>query len=630
MSNKNKYSYKGMSLLDLCKSNPELNYNTIRTYIYRQTQKNPNQTVEQIIDQYMNKLHKGIYRYYYIGIPLKQYCIENHLSYTNILAYIQYHKNDEQFVGLNDDEFIELIMGQYEPFEPKYVYNDLLLTDYCKQKNIPYTSVVSFVNRKLASGVEKTIDDLVKEGIENIHRYGVIYYYQGMLLVDYCKTNNINYSTIRGTILKRKMNSPKPLQEIVNECVADYKKLTIKYLYDGMTLRQYCIHEGINYKTVINKYLNEYQNCSNIDEALKEIVSTYLNHPPKSTKYYFGDKPLASFCREKNYSYDNILRRLYRLKTHLNIEEHQIIETVVQKYEYDLQIHQISEVFRRLEMEEISNLEDQKELCNFLKVDFSNVNDLIDMAFSFSQAISLIWYFSDKETYQDYKIISDKKLAYLFSLVKNLKENPNIDNISLYDLIGIYKCKLYDTRNEIIIKQKKYLMHTIYSLCHTYEINLNQDNLADFESELNLSLIAIIDRICLNTAGQMIKYMDLSIKGYFRTFLKQYKQENYILSLDKSYGSDNSNNQKTRLDIIADTNKPYEEIDTNSFSSNMMEALKSLPLEDLSFILLKYQENYSDEELADYFHLSNYEVCQKEREIFSKLRNNDYIRALKK
>lgn len=628
MSNQNKYSYKGMSLLDFCKSNPELNYNSLRKYVYRQTQKNSNQTVEQIIDQYMNKLHKGIYRYYYIGIPLKQYCQENHLNYTNILAYIQYHKKDDQYIGLNDDEFIELIMGQYEPFEAKYVYNGLVLTDYCKQNNIPYTSVISFVNRKLALGVEKPIDDLVKEGIETINRYGVIYYYQGLLLVDYCKKNNINYSTIRGTILKRKMNNSKPLQEIVNKCVADYQKLTIKYLYEGITLRQYCIHKGISYKAILNKYLDEYQNYSNVDEALKEIISEYLNHPPKKTKYYFKDKSLANFCKEKNYSYANILRRLYRLKLHLNVDDNQIIETVIQKYEYDFQIHQISAIFKRIETEEIQNLNEQKELCNFLKIDFSNVTDLIDMDFSFSQAISLIWYFSD--IHQDYKILSDKKLDHLFSLVKDLKENPNLDNISLYDLIGIYKCKLYDTRNEIIIKQKKYIMHTIYSLCQIYEVSLNKDNLADFESELNLALIAVINRICLNTAGQMIKYMDLSIKGYFRTFLKQYKQENYLISLDEPYGKNNSEHQKTRLDVIADTSRPYEEIDNNSFSSDMMEALKSLPLEDLSFILLKYQENYSDEELADHFNLSTYEICQKEREIFSMLQNNDYIKALKK
>ncbi len=37
----------------------------------------------------MEKEHKGIYKYYYLGIPSKQYYEQNNLSYKNIysLAY---------------------------------------------------------------------------------------------------------------------------------------------------------------------------------------------------------------------------------------------------------------------------------------------------------------------------------------------------------------------------------------------------------------------------------------------------------------------------------------------------------------------------------------------------------------
>ncbi len=630
-SNSKKYSYKGLTLYEFCKNNPELKYDTLRRYIYRQKLKNPDQTDEEIIQKYMDKLHKGIYRYYYVGIPLKQYCEENNVSYQNILSYIQYHKNEEKFSNLNDDEFIEAIMMQYQPFEPKYLYNGILLTEYCKENNIPYTSIVSFVNRKLISGCDKDINDLIIEGIDLINKNGIIYYYNGIPLIDYCKNNDINYNSIRGAILKRKINSDKPLQEIVNECVQAYKKISIKYMYDGMTLRKYCIDNGISYKAIINKYLSEYRDCEDTDYAIKQIINDYLENPPVTTKYYFENQSLASFCNKEGYSYSNILRRIKTLQSNQDIDDTKIVELAVKKYEDRLEINKINKLFKDLEIGEIQDLKQLKELCDFLKIDFCNVNYLISMDFSYSQAINLIWYFSDAKDSNDYKLITDKKLSNLFLLVKNLKSNCDIENIELYDLIGIYKSKLYDTRNEIVMKQRMYLYHTIHSLCRDYNIDLKKDNFEDFESEIKLYLIAVIDRINLNVYGQIIKYMDLTVKGCFRTYLKQYKKQSNNLSIDAAkYDNSDKNYNETRLDYIESPDNTYEKIENTVFSENMMQLLSTLPPMELSFIMLRYQENYSYEALADYFNLTVSEVKQKEIEILSSLRNNQKVKIKKR
>ena len=60
----------------------------------------------------------------------------------------------------------------------------------------------------------------------------------------------------------------------------------------------------------------------------------------------------------------------------------------------------------------------------------------------------------------------------------------------------------------------------------------------------------------------------------------------------------------------------------------MMKVLSTLSSEDLSFVMLKYQENYSDEELAQYFKLTLDEVSKKENEIISLLKNNDNVKVL--
>ncbi|MDD6244676.1 MAG: hypothetical protein PUB03_03350 [bacterium] len=62
----------------------------------------------------------------------------------------------------------------------------------------------------------------------------------------------------------------------------------------------------------------------------------------------------------------------------------------------------------------------------------------------------------------------------------------------------------------------------------------------------------------------------------------------------------------------------------------MFQALSTLSEEDLSFIMLKYQENYSTSELETHFNLTNEELEAKEMKILSMLKNNDKVKVLNK
>ena len=635
--NKNfRFFYKGVPLKEYCESYPEINYNTIRTYINREKEKNPELSDEELIEQYLDKEHKGIYKYYYLGIPLKQYCDENNLSYKNIITYISRYRNNYSFRDLNDDEFVEEIMDQYQPFEPKYLYKGLTLREHCIQNDLSYYSVISFVKRRLAKGSTKSIDDLIDEGIKTINRYGIIYYYKGIPLKDYAEQNDLNASSIRCAILRKQLRSNKPLQEIINECVESYQKFSIKYYYNGIPLLTYCNSIGLNYNTVIQKYLYEYADKTDIgiDEEIKQIVDYYIEHPPVKTKYYFNDQSLTNFCDVNGYPYLAIWRRIKTLESKDDsLDNEQIIASAIKKYEDRLQINKINEIFDKLKSGKINNINEIRNICDFLKVDFENVNDLVSMDFSYNQAINMIWYFSDKKTSNDYKMITDKKIKDIFTLIDNLKNSKkDIEQFELYDLIGIYKSKLYDSRNEILLRQKKYIYKTLHSLCNGYEIKVNNSNYEDFESEIKYYLLMVINRTNLNIYGQMIKYMDLTVKGYFRTYLKKYRKQNNSLSLDDAkYSSDKgTRKEKSRIDYISDPNNPYETAKNTSFSSDMMKVLSSLSPEDLSLIMLKYQENYSDEDLSNHFNLTLDEIKQKEIEILSLLKNDDGVKVLRK
>ena len=631
-----RFYYNGIPLKDYCKSHPEINYNTIRTYINREKEKMPNLTDEDLIKQYIDKEHKGRYKYYYLGIPLKQYCYDEGLDYRNIINYMSRHKDDIKFKNLNDDEFVEAIMGEYQPFKPKYLYKGVTLRDYCIKNDLSYYSVVSFIKRRLAKGSIKSIDDLIDEGIKTINRYGIIYYYKGTPLKDYAKENNLSASSIRCAILRKQLRTNKPLQEIIDECVESHQKFSIKYYYNGIPLLTYCKNIGLNYNTVIQKYLHEYADNTDIsiDDAIKKIVDYYINNPPLKTKYYFNDQSLAKFCDINGYPYLALWRRIKTLESKCNsLSSEQVIESAIKKYEERLKIDKINEIFNNLKSKKINCINEIKDICDFLKIDYENVVDLMHMDFSYNQAINMIWYFFDKKNEDDYKVITDKKIKNIFTLIDNLRNsNTKVENYELYDLIGIYKSELYDTRNEILLMEKRYVYKILFSLCRGYDIKINSSNYEDFESEIKYYLLTVINRSNLNTSGQVIKYMDLTVKGYFRTYLKKYRKQNNSISLDGAkYSSDKgTRKEKAIIDYVADSNNPFKIRECTSFSSAMMKVLSNLPADDLSFVMLKYQENYDDSELASYFNFTIDEIKQKDIEILSMLKNCSNVKEMQK
>lgn len=632
-----RFFYEGIPLKEYCELHPEINYNTIRTYINREQEKNPSLTDEELIKQYIDKEHKGIYKYYYLGIPLKQYCEENNLNYRNIISYMCRYKNTDKYKGLTDDEFVAAIIDVYQPFEPKYVYNGMTLSEYCKKNDLSYYSVVSFVKRKLTKNPEKSIDELIDEGIKTIKRHGIIYYYKGIPLIEYAKENNLNASSIRCSIIRKKSKENRQLQEIIDECVETYQKFTIKYYYNDEPLISFCSKIGLNYNTVIQVYLDKYSRDQNItiDEAIKLIVDYYIEKPPIRTKYYFNNQSLSKFCDEKEYSYLAIWRRIKRLKDSNNqYSTEEIIEQSISMYEAKLKIQKLNECFKNLKTAKYITSEDLLNLCGFLKIDYENLQDLFNMNFTINQSINMIWYFSDITNDNGYKIISDKKIEELFSLTERIKQadEKSVSKFELYDLIGIYKSELYDSRSEILLRQERYIYKTIYTLCREYDIPVTKANIEDFKSEIKMYLIMLIDKTSVNIYGQIIKYMDLTVKGYFRTYLKKYRQETKPISLNsKKYSSDKGNkNGKVLIDYIADTKSRTPEFDEMSFGTEMMKCLSKLSDTDMTFIILRFQENYQDNELAEYFHMSIEEVKEKELSILTSLKNNDDIKRLKK
>ena len=638
--NKNyRFFYEGIPLKDYCEKHPEINYHTIRSFINVELARNPDLSIEDAIELYILKEHKGRYRYYYCGMPLIRYCNceENNIKYENIIAYIQRHKKEDIANDLSDDEYIEIIMEQYEPFELTYSYKEVSLRQYCLQNSLSYYGIVTYVKRKRKTNPNVDIIILIEEAINTVNRYGIIYYYNGIPLRDYCKECNLNIDSIRSSILRKKNTTDAPFQEIVNECVENYKKFTIKYFYEGSPLYSFCKKSELKYTTILSEYEKRKSRSLATEEIIKEIVDYYIQNPPIRTKYYVTDdksQSLRNFCNEKGYSYLAIYLRMKSLEAKNTFEEEKkCMMYAIEKYEKKLQIEKINNLFEELQQRKNMSDNEQKRTCELLKINYDNVINLIKMDFSLNQAINIIWYFSDRKDNNDNKLISDKKICEIFDMINKIKnaDETEIMNFELYDLMGIYKSELYDTRTAMLIRQKNYLRKIIWTLCQEYNIRVTKDNFEEFENEIKTYFIIMINRSHLNIVGQIIKYMDLTVKGYFRTYLKKQNQQITYISLDETpFNSEKKNKSaKTRLDYI-EGSQLYDTLNKNSFSEKMMTVLKTLPQDDFSFIVLKFQEEYSNEELANYLHLTIEEVEEREIRILSLLKDNPSIQKLKK
>ena len=152
-------------------------------------------------------------------------------------------------------------------------------------------------------------------------------------------------------------------------------------------------------------------------------------------------------------------------------------------------------------------------------------------------------YFNDSKDKQDNKIITDKKIDELLSLINEINQSANInmDQFRLYDLIGLYKSQLYDTRSEILNKQQRHIYKIAYNMCNIYGINSQSNIIDDFSSELKLIFLEVIENICLNTEGQIVKFINLTLKGNLRRYIENYKKNIPSTSLDNYRFSDNKN-----------------------------------------------------------------------------------------
>jgi len=221
-----------------------------------------------------------------------------------------------------------------------------------------------------------------------------------------------------------------------------------------------------------------------------------------------------------------------------------------------------------------------KQISEELNINYDNLNAL-SRRMSLNRAVNIIKYYGDKEDELGNKFVSSSTINYLQLLLDKVKNSS--DEISVYELFRLYKCKLYDTRGIIVYRKNKDINDLIDNLYKNYNEKISNLSKDDFVNIVEFAYIDSLDVLELTSE----KDFDRNVKKYV-----QEKFKNYI-SIYSDYGANTSKRVK--------------------FDSLKIDA------EDKKFIILRINKKYSYNALAKYYGVKVNDIIEKEKKILKKI-----------
>lgn len=147
------------------------------------------------------------------------------------------------------------------------------------------------------------------------------YIYGGMTLKDYCSKNNIDYYQIINRIRSitdqgYKLSGKEMLDIVLNDDTYNsFIKIGNKYSYNGISLYEYCEKSNINYKLIIGRIFSLKKEGVNEEDVVNIALNDELFYKQsKKYKYLYKGTTLMKYCNDNGYNYLLILRRYKRLK----------------------------------------------------------------------------------------------------------------------------------------------------------------------------------------------------------------------------------------------------------------------------------------------------------------------------
>lgn len=619
-----KYKYEGIPLREYCQTHG-LNVATQRNRIKTYLNEHPEVGIDEATKIVLDRCGKVFYKYSYDGKSLAEYCREKKLPYSKMVSRVESIK--EKNPELSDLEATRIAIEETNDNGIKLFYDGIPLVEYCeKHPEYKYGSVLTYLKRARKKYPDKDTQEIIDSYFLMEHQSHTYHFIDGKPLYDYCDEFGIVYSTILSSLSSLRKNpkySSLTEQERLQIALKNYQKHVYLY-YKGETLHSYCKRNDYSYNTVYNyifKYIKENSGIT-LEEAMDIAFASIKRF---GIKYYYDGKPLIEYCRKHDLNEWNVRNRVTDSLKNPEITVEEAVQESIQFYEKKKYFDDLRKIFSYLrENTEIDEFE-LKKILEFLNMDYENVIQMSKIYSNLSDTVNLIWYFHDNEDNKKLSISIDclKKIIEDMKKLETMDDSKIIE-IDIFFLIGLYKSNLFDTRYLLILHQENYHLSRIRYFLNYYALQVGLAFEEELKDSLNLLLLELIDRNCNNEAGMIVSYLQKSIDGFILNYLLQYRIElSKVISLDTPI--DNSSNSRKR--VLLDKVATKEELGDH-FSGEMLELLNQLDDVEKSYILYKFQMCLPDEEIATLLKLSLEELEIFSKTVLLKLKESEGIKVL--
>lgn len=261
-------------------------------------------------------------KYAYKGMTLQDYCKKTGLNYTKIVYRISYLKEDPKYKDLPMEQVIEHAIEHIDSKRSKYMYKDMTLKEYCEMNNLKFANFMHKIESAKSNPIykdlslEKIIDLIANDKLEKKMKYQ----YGGMSLKEYCKKNNLDYDQMMRKIpIVKKDERYKHLSinEIVALVVEDKVERNYPYtrLYKGEPLLKYCQKHNLSLSTILYRIsaIKEDERYKRLTED--EIIYIAVNDLySKVSKYHYKGMNLPAYCEKIGLKYSIVISRIRRFK----------------------------------------------------------------------------------------------------------------------------------------------------------------------------------------------------------------------------------------------------------------------------------------------------------------------------
>lgn len=563
-------------------------------------------------------------KYFIANIPLKEWCLLKGYSYSTATNFIARNKNKYLIVG----DLLEALKDYLKNMNTFYYYEGLLFKEWCNLNGYSYNTAFSILNKLKSEITDK--DELVKQTVLLLKKTPrkTQYFYKGQNLRDYCRENDLNYSTILSRIRKiKKYNKDIENDAAVIIAIEDYTDTRCKFFYNAMSLKRYCELNGYDYPYI-------YRQIKDLDENdAKDKMKTYFENAPVKINgsYKIAGLSLRQYCIINNYNYSTVKSYIsfvkkeypsftqeevvitainyYKIRyidnekffykgeklidflkrvncsykifmyylSHMRVDDYNLSDEIVNKCLYKCRIKLRNDLFKSLEEIDYNTC---LKIAKNLSIDEECLNKLVGYGFSYKKAINFIWYFGTLNVNK--LIINDEQIK------KIIMENVSKD-LDLLLLIGYYKSGLSDTRNLIIEKVYLSCIDILNNLLEAYSL-FNQEVKEELKCQLYLLILEFIEKTNSNSLEEINSYLNNYIRGELLNIILKYLEEIKDISLNQTLNND----EKIKLDFIVSKNS----VDREYISNELFENILTLSFIEQKVIILFYQKQFTKEEVA--------------------------------